>query len=173
MGKKLWSSLTKPWLAPLMADVVLCRVVVGFCAVLGIASLAGVPIWGCPFNMLTGLPCPGCGMTRAVNALLHGNWSQAITYHPLSPAYLIIGVLLTIAATSTGAWRCRLVDGVKKLEQVTALPSMIVLFTVIFGLLRMGGACSNSAVTKPPLWRSWVHGQTSGDSAGTPQPHIH
>ncbi len=154
MGKKLWSSLTKPWLAPLMADVVLCRVVVGFCALLGIASLAGVPIWGCPFSMLTGLPCPGCGMTRAVNALLHGNWSQAITYHPLSPAYLIIGVLLTIAAVAPSRSRLRLISWIVLLERWTAIPALIVLSTIIFGLLRMTGVCSNTAVSKMPLWRS-------------------
>ena len=28
---------------------------------------------GCPFHALTGLFCPGCGATRAVHALIHGD----------------------------------------------------------------------------------------------------
>lgn len=32
----------------------------------------------CQFHQLTGLNCPGCGMTRAVNALLHGHLAQAL-----------------------------------------------------------------------------------------------
>jgi hypothetical protein len=32
----------------------------------------------CTFHQLTGLNCPGCGMTRAVYALVHGNFSAAL-----------------------------------------------------------------------------------------------
>jgi hypothetical protein len=31
------------------------------------------------------VPCPGCGMTRATLALLHGDFSRAFALHPLSP----------------------------------------------------------------------------------------
>jgi hypothetical protein len=32
----------------------------------------------CQFHRLTGLNCPGCGMTRAAYALLHGEWAAAV-----------------------------------------------------------------------------------------------
>jgi hypothetical protein len=32
----------------------------------------------CQFHQLTGLSCPGCGMTRALHALLHGNFAAAL-----------------------------------------------------------------------------------------------
>ena len=32
----------------------------------------------CQFHRLTGLNCPGCGMTRALYALLHGHFSAAL-----------------------------------------------------------------------------------------------
>ena len=32
----------------------------------------------CQFHKLTGLNCPGCGMTRALYALLHGNFLPAL-----------------------------------------------------------------------------------------------
>src|SRR5476651_1521895 len=32
----------------------------------------------CVFHQLTGLNCPGCGMTRAFYALLHGNFLPAL-----------------------------------------------------------------------------------------------
>ncbi|HEV2692107.1 MAG TPA: DUF2752 domain-containing protein [Verrucomicrobiae bacterium] len=32
----------------------------------------------CQFHRLTGLNCPGCGMTRALYALLHGDFSTAL-----------------------------------------------------------------------------------------------
>lgn len=37
----------------------------------------------CPVYWLTGIPCPGCGMTRAFEALLHLDIAGAFYYHPL------------------------------------------------------------------------------------------
>lgn len=44
-----------------------------------------VPIYHFPCMMVAvfGLYCPGCGGTRAVSALLHGNILQSLWYHPL------------------------------------------------------------------------------------------
>ncbi len=40
-------------------------------------------IWGCPIKAWTGISCPGCGMTRAWAALLHGDFYVALHFHPL------------------------------------------------------------------------------------------
>lgn len=39
------------------------------------------PLGPCAFKMLTGLDCPGCGGTRMVWYLLHGDVLQAARYH--------------------------------------------------------------------------------------------
>ena len=44
----------------------------------------------CPFRLLTDIPCPGCGLTRGIVALLHGEITKSITYH-------ILSILITIA----------------------------------------------------------------------------
>lgn len=31
------------------------------------------------------MPCPGCGLTRAALALLHGDLAAALRFHPLAP----------------------------------------------------------------------------------------
>lgn len=38
----------------------------------------------CPSFWLTGLYCPGCGITRALHQLLHGNIRAALAYNPLA-----------------------------------------------------------------------------------------
>lgn len=37
----------------------------------------------CPFRLLTGLQCPGCGTTRALHELLHGHLLAAFMLNPL------------------------------------------------------------------------------------------
>lgn len=37
----------------------------------------------CMLRTLTGIPCPGCGMTRAVLSALRGDFRAAFAYHPL------------------------------------------------------------------------------------------
>ena len=49
---------------------------------LALAALSVSSI-GCIFRFTTGVPCPGCGMTRAYAALLRGEVAAAFAYHPL------------------------------------------------------------------------------------------
>jgi hypothetical protein len=37
----------------------------------------------CPLHQVTGLPCPSCGATRSIGALLSGDMVQALWYNPL------------------------------------------------------------------------------------------
>ena len=47
----------------------------------GALQLAGIT---CPIKYITGISCPGCGMTRAwLSLLLRGDLKAAFHYHPL------------------------------------------------------------------------------------------
>lgn len=49
----------------------------------------------CPFHALTGMNCPGCGLTRGFHALFHGDILSALHYNALLPVYaFIIGYML-------------------------------------------------------------------------------
>ena len=37
----------------------------------------------CPFRLLSGLQCPGCGSTRALHQIVHGNFEAAFMLNPL------------------------------------------------------------------------------------------
>lgn len=49
----------------------------------------------CPMMWLTGLPCPLCGLTRAMFLLAKGEWTNAVELHALSP--LIAGAAVGVA----------------------------------------------------------------------------
>ena len=48
----------------------------------------------CPLHRYTGLWCPGCGTTRALHQLFHGNVATAFRFNPLAISLLpVIGYL--------------------------------------------------------------------------------
>lgn len=57
-------------------------------------GLAWLP--GCTFHQLTGFHCPGCGMTRAAYAGLHGKIGAAFRFNPVGM------VLLPLACVGLG-----------------------------------------------------------------------
>lgn len=58
------------------------------------ANFLGVS--SCPMALLTGLPCPGCGMTRAALLFLQGHWKAAWQMHPFFYIVFVLAVLAFI-----------------------------------------------------------------------------
>lgn len=44
----------------------------------------------CPLYSLTGLACPGCGLTRGFHALFHGDILTALDYNAMLPFYALL-----------------------------------------------------------------------------------
>ena len=61
-------------------------------------NAAGNPFPACMFRAFTGSHCTGCGMTRALHALAHGDVLRAFSMNPLAVSLLAISPLL-------GAWK--------------------------------------------------------------------
>ena len=59
----------------------------GLLALLILGSLAYASAlqfgWNCPIKYLTGVPCPGCGLSRALAALLRLDFWTALRFHPM------------------------------------------------------------------------------------------
>jgi len=59
----------------------------------------------CPFRMLTGFTCPGCGSTRGLHRLLHGDIISALEFNPLmvlSLPFLLYALVRYTAAAVSG-----------------------------------------------------------------------
>jgi hypothetical protein len=106
---------------------------------LGVALLFS-PVKLCLMALTLRIPCPGCGMTRATLALLHGDFARAVSIHPLSPviAPLAMGTLVAYAVgyvRTGGAFGVGRVP--RSIEQLTAA-LVVLLFAVwvarFFGL---------------------------------------
>ncbi len=66
----------------------------------------------CPFRLLTGFPCPLCGMTRGLASLLRGRWQDAVAFHLFSP--LVLAAIAAWIIIETGhamqLWNARRIE---------------------------------------------------------------
>ena len=134
---------------PICADVLRLRAMGLTIAAIGAAQLAAGSLgWGYPcfFHRCTGMPCPGCGLTRSVLALLHGHVHESILLHPFGPPALLALVMALATAVMPDSWRQRLLGVVTVCEQKTA-PAVVglVLLVVLWGL-RISGVVSLAPV---------------------------
>jgi hypothetical protein len=54
----------------------------------------------CVFSAFTGIPCPGCGTTRAFSALFNGDFALSFHFHPMAiPLVFVILFLIYIYFT--------------------------------------------------------------------------
>lgn len=56
----------------------------------------------CPLHTVTGWYCPGCGTTRSVRALLHGNLAQAFAYNQM--AFIVLPLVGYALGRSLWSW---------------------------------------------------------------------
>lgn len=45
----------------------------------------------CPFSLITGIPCPGCGLTRAAYCIMNGRFFEAVSYNATIIAWIFLG----------------------------------------------------------------------------------
>lgn len=81
----------------------------------------------CPMVMLTGFPCPACGLTRAFRALIQGNFAEALVIHPF---IYPIAVILIFAFV----WRYYLQRSLRPFQKILI---GLILLMMIYYLYRM------------------------------------
>jgi hypothetical protein len=106
------------------------------------AAATGGPVV-CPFRLATGLPCPGCGMTRAWVFLAHGRVSDALAANPFVLVTVPAAVALLIAVCAAVVRRRPLPD----LAVVAGAPvaKLVVMAWLAFAVLRLLAVASGHA----------------------------
>ena len=108
----------------------------------------------CPFHLLTGFYCPGCGSTRMLYFLVHGHPYLAFRQNPLALLvfpWVLYGLGRQILARRSLRFRVHP-------RWVTAFLVVIIVFTVLrnipyapFSALAPGGVSAQTAQIKTPV----------------------
>jgi len=54
----------------------------------------------CPFKLLTGFPCPGCGITKSLIFLYYGDFFKSIYYHLFGPFTFLCCIIAIVVLTT-------------------------------------------------------------------------
>lgn len=99
-------------------------------AFLGLVLSERMPIpIGCPFKALTGIPCPGCGGTRAVQHIFRGEILEALYMNPLSCILFVFMCIMPFWAFYDGYKEKNTL--MKFLRTPWPTPYLIILFIVL------------------------------------------
>lgn len=121
----------------LLRERVVCGALLLAGVILVAANALGIKIWHCAFLEVTGKPCPGCGLTRGMTALCHGDVVRSMKLHPFSPVFALGGLIMVAAIVLPPRSRQRLIGGVQTVETRTGLSVLILLALLVFGLWRI------------------------------------
>ncbi len=86
---------------------------------LGPITLPGL----CMLRETTGIPCPGCGLTRSLVAAVRGDWSSSFAFHRLGP---VLFAYLILQAAYRAVW-----IGVPAARRVSRLPGRLLDLSLI------------------------------------------
>jgi hypothetical protein len=116
------------------------KIATGICAaaILHLGCTAfGLSGWPCPLLSAVGVPCPGCGLTRAGLALLRGEFGEAFRLHAFAPVLLGAFVLLFAATVLGSKDRQRLSETIRKIEMRTRITTWLLVALLVYWILRL------------------------------------
>ena len=132
----VWNSFV-PTVFPLLRDRRLALIILGVVTIL-IALLAlGLPGWPCPVLQALGIPCPGCGLTRATLLLLHGDVRRSLNYHAFAPVVLLGLSTMGAAALLPERPRRPFVEALVSFEQRTGIVFILLIALIFYWLARL------------------------------------
>lgn len=135
MLPKIWHFLFRPALAPLIRNRVGGAALAAMVALqVGLTGF-DLPGWSCPAGS-AGVPCPGCGLSRAIVALLHGDLARMWELHALAPLGLLASGLIGVGALLPEAPRGRLANWVESVERRTGMTTILLGVLIAYWLGR-------------------------------------
>lgn len=118
----------------------------------------------CTFYASTGLPCPGCGLTRSVTSYLHGEFLMGFFYHPLGIVFAVVFVFCAVSLLMPPKFKHYAVGRLSRFDAwVGRFGLLFVLGLLLFGITRaflvsqdVPGFTWWKSKTVPPFAEHWV-----------------
>jgi len=107
----------------------------------------------CPFKMLTGFPCPGCGITKSLVYFYQGDIYKSLYYHVLGPFVVLFCIITIVVLITELITQREYFNGIiynKKLAYVLAC------FLIFYQMVRITYFIENNtydSIMKESIWK--------------------
>jgi len=102
-------------------------------------SMAGFSLWSCPIRAATGVPCPGCGLTRATLELLRGDLAGSLRTHAFAPVFLGALTFMLVTLFLPERYRKSLLSTLRDCEVRTGLTAWVLFGLMLYWAIRLMG----------------------------------
>jgi hypothetical protein len=137
------STLRRTWFSPAFSQLLEHRlegtVIVGVGALQVGLHLLGLPGWACPFKAVFGIPCPGCGLTAAMDELVHGHVLASLHTHVFASIFLAAFFIILVSILLPEKQRQKMIIGVAHLESRTGLTALVLTGLMLYWVIRLIG----------------------------------
>jgi hypothetical protein len=142
-GVENGTRIRRAWFAPVFSSLLEHRLegltLVGFGALQVGLYLLGLPGWVCPFKAVFGIPCPGCGLTAALDELLRGHVLASLRTHAFAPIFLAAVLILLVSILLPEKQREKLIATIARLETRTGFTAWVLIWLMLYWGIRLFG----------------------------------
>ena len=135
------STFNQIWYAPAFSSLLENRreglIIVGAGALHFGLSLVGLPAWSCPILAATGVPCPGCGLTRASMELIRGDFSSSFHTHAFAPIFLLALLLMVVTLVLPETHRVNIIAKITRLETRSGITAWVLCSLMLYWAIRL------------------------------------
>lgn len=148
--KSVWSWIGYPVLASMIRTRAIAAVLAGVLLLQLFSVVVKIKAISCPMLEATGVPCPGCGLTRGAVASLHLDWAGLLHYNAFGPLALLAVVIVLIGAVLPGRYREAFANRIAWIEQHTGITNLCFVALWVYWMARMvstGGELGSTLIT--------------------------
>ncbi|MCD4665095.1 MAG: DUF2752 domain-containing protein [Bacteroidales bacterium] len=95
-------------------------------------------ITDCAFKDMTGLSCPGCGLSRSFHSTAHLNLAYAFGFHLLGPVFFLMLLLISVIYSFEAISGNNIKTGIKKRTGKILVIAVLTIW-FIYWIARMAG----------------------------------
>ena len=133
----MWPQHLFPPISPVLRDRKFTVALAGATGLhIALASLS-LPSWECPFFRATGIPCPGCGLSRATVLFLKGDVAASFRFHAFAPIFLIAIFALILSVLLPKSIIQPAIAQAELIERKTGLTVLILGGLILYWLARL------------------------------------